>query len=127
MLVVGLSRVRKPGLVAARVTRKIAPSNTPFIRLFVDPVVPCGVAAREDHGWTPSTSRHHSTIHSQLDLSGSACGVVPGTGGAVRVITAPSADRRRGRLGRAEVQRDPEGLVVPRGTDQYDAEHRRAR
>jgi hypothetical protein len=68
-LVAGLARVRKPGLIAASAIRKIAPSSTPFIRLFVEPVVPCGAAARDDQGWTPRTSRHHRPIHNHLDLS----------------------------------------------------------
>ena len=84
MELAGLTRVRKPGLVAASAIRKIAPSNNPFITLFVEPVVPCGAATRDDHGWTPSTNRHHSISQNQAGFSISPV-TVPGDGGANRV------------------------------------------
>src|SRR4051795_4127247 len=114
--VAGLIRVRKPGLVAASAIKKIVPSSTPFSMLLVDPVVPCGAATRADQGCTPRTSRHHNTIQSQLGSSRSG-EVVPGTGGAVRVMADPSAGVRGGFVAprpEREVEGDAERLVVLR-------------
>ena len=55
--------------------------------LFVDPVVPCGAATRDDHGWTPSTNRHHNISQNQAGFSISPS-TVPGTG-------APTGYRRK--------------------------------